>query len=125
MPIYEYRCNACKRTTSVFQRSIGTAVSATCEQCGSADLDRLMSKFAFRRSAGGDLGAAGFDDEALLDGVDENDPRSVARWARQMGDRMGEDMGPEFDQMLERMEAGEAPDDGEGDDGVEDFDGSF
>jgi hypothetical protein len=56
------------------------------------------------------------DDDSLLAGVDENDPRSVAAWARKMGSRFGEDVGPEFDEMVERMEAGEMPD-GEGDGG--------
>jgi putative FmdB family regulatory protein len=111
MPIYEYRCNACRRTTSVFQRSMHTTVAARCSHCGGEDLTRLISRFAFHRSAAEDLDD--FDDDALLEGVDENDPKSVARWARRMGDKLGEDLGPEFDDMLDRMEAGEMPDDGD------------
>jgi len=42
---------------------------------------------------------------------------NVARWARRMRDEMGEDMGPEFDEMVGRMEAGEMPDDLPDDDG--------
>lgn len=123
MPIYEFHCNACGRTVSVFQRRITTAVAARCDRCGGDDLTRLVSKFAFHRSATGSFDGDDFDEDALLDGVDENDPRSVARWARKMGDQMGEDMGPEFDQMLDRMEAGEMPDEGDdlgGDDDLED-----
>jgi hypothetical protein len=41
--------------------------------------------------------------------VDENDPRSVARWARRMSSEMGEDAGPEFNEMVDRLEAGESP----------------
>lgn len=56
--------------------------------------------------------------------VDESDPRSIARWARRMGREAGEDLGSEFDEMVERMEAGETPDtsSGAGDDFDDDFD---
>jgi hypothetical protein len=41
--------------------------------------------------------------------LDEDDPRSLARFMRQMADETGEDMGPEFDEMVGRLEAGEDP----------------
>ena len=46
-----------------------------------------------------------------LPGLDENDPKSMARWARRMGQELGEDMGDDFNEMVEQMEAGEMPDD--------------
>jgi hypothetical protein len=39
-----------------------------------------------------------------------------------MGSRFGEDLGPEFDEMVDRMEAGEMPDEGAVGDG-DDFGG--
>ncbi len=107
MPIYEYRCQACGKRTSVFVRSMSTAVRAKCEHCGSRRLSRLISRVAVARSrAGGD----DFDESMLAD-VDENDPRSMARFARRMRDDMGEDMGPEFDEAIAQMEDGQMPDD--------------
>ena len=38
----------------------------------------------------------------------------MARWARKMGQELGEDMGDEFNEMVDQMEAGEMPDDGDG-----------
>ncbi len=113
MPIYEYRCQACRKRTSVFVRSMSSKVKAKCEHCGSPKLSRLISRVAVGRSRDGD-----FDDfdESMLADVDENDPRSVARFARRMRDEMGEDMGPDFDEAIEQMEAGEMPDDDGGDD---------
>jgi len=108
VPIYEFRCQACRRRVSVFQRSISAPVSAVCTHCGGTDLRRLVSRFAVMR--GEDALLDDIDDESLLSGVDENDPRSVAAWARKMGSRFGEDLGPEFDEMVEQMEAGEMPD---------------
>jgi len=40
---------------------------------------------------------------------DENDPRSMARMMKKMGNEIGEDLGPEFDEVVDRLEAGEAP----------------
>jgi putative FmdB family regulatory protein len=123
MPIYEFRCNACRRTVSVFQRSVNTAVAATCEHCGGDDLTRLVSKFAFHRSASFDgFGDDDLDEAAMMEGPDENDPQSVARWARKMSDKLGEDLPPNFDEMVGRMERGEDLDDdsGFGDDGFDD-----
>lgn len=41
--------------------------------------------------------------------VDENDPRSIGKFMRRMGNEMGEDMGPEFNEMVGRLESGEDP----------------
>ena len=123
MPIYEYRCNRCQRRVSVFQRSIQGATAAACSHCGSTDLTRLISRVAVMRSE-----ESHFEDlasDASLADLDESDPRSVARWARRMGREMGEELGPEFDEMVERMEAGEMPEDlgeGGGEEPLDDFD---
>jgi hypothetical protein len=53
-------------------------------------------------------------DPSNLSGLDESDPRSMARWMRKMSQEMGEDMGPEFDEMVNRLEAGESPEEIEG-----------
>lgn len=120
MPIYEYRCHACRKRTSVFVRSMSAQVKAACEHCGSRKLSRLISRVAVARSSGGGS-AEGFDESMLAD-VDENDPRSVARFARRMRDEMGEDMGPDFDEAVSQMEAGQFPDDDGGGDGWADDD---
>ena len=119
MPIYEFRCQACGRRVSVFQRSMSAPLNAACSHCGGTDLRRLVSRFAVVR--GEDALLDGMDDDSLLAGVDESDPRSVAAWARKMGSRLGEDLGPEFDEMVERMEAGEMPDEEAGGEDGGDF----
>jgi putative FmdB family regulatory protein len=107
MPIYEYRCQDCRKRTSVFVRTISAKVKAKCEHCGSPKLSRLISRVTVGRSSGG---LENFDESMLAD-VDENDPRSMARFARRMRDEMGDDLGPDFDEAIEQMEAGEMPDD--------------
>jgi putative FmdB family regulatory protein len=112
MPIYEHRCRDCGKRSSVFVRSMSSAVRARCPSCGSPKLSRLISRVAVGRPAGGSLES--FDERMLAD-VDESDPRSMARFARRMRDEMGEEMGPEFDEAIEQMEEGIMPDDGAGD----------
>jgi putative FmdB family regulatory protein len=118
VPIYEFRCNQCRSRLSVFQRRTDLPLAAVCSKCGSSDLTRLMSRFAVVR--GEDAMLDSLDDDSLLSGVDENDPRSVAAWARKMSSKLGEEIDPEFDDMIDRMEAGETPEDLDGE-GEEDY----
>ena len=78
---------------------------------GSAELKGLFSRVAVHRA-----GEEGGFDEASLAGVDENDPRSMAKWVRKMSQDMGEPLDAETEGELERMEAGELPGDGDEDD---------
>jgi hypothetical protein len=50
-------------------------------------------------------------DPGMLSGLDEDDPKSMARWMRRMSREVGEDLGPEFDEVVGRLEAGESPED--------------
>lgn len=92
---------------TILQRSMKTSDEVACPMCGNRDLERLISRVAVVRSEESHL--EDLTSGAALADLDENDPRSVARWARRMGGEMGEDLGPEFDEMVERMEAGEMP----------------
>ena len=128
MPIYEYRCNKCKKKVSVLTLRVSEEVNPECDRCGSKELSRLMSRFATVKSEEARLDALA--DPGSLSGLDENDPKSMARWMRKMGKEMGEEFsGDDFDQMVNEMEAGNMPDDdgsmGGGDDmggGSGDFD---
>ncbi|MCC7366883.1 MAG: zinc ribbon domain-containing protein [Chloroflexi bacterium] len=111
MPIYEYRCGACSRRSSLYFQTFSAAERAEprCEHCGSADVSRLVSRVAILKSEESRLEDMSMD--ADLAGVDENDPRSIARWARKMGEQLGEDVGDDFREMVDQLEAGETPDD--------------
>jgi putative FmdB family regulatory protein len=111
MPIYEYRCHGCRRRVSVFFRSFNSTGAPVCPHCGSTDLTKLVSRFAVMKSEESRL--EDLADPSNLGDLDENDPKSIARWARKMGQEMGEDLGPEYEEMIDRMEAGEMPDDEE------------
>jgi len=40
-------------------------------------------------------------DPSKWGGLDENDPKSMAKWMKRMGKEMGEDMGEDVDQMVD------------------------
>ncbi len=109
MPIYEYRCQDCKRRVSIFWRTFSEAESGTpaCPRCGGTDLTRLVSRVRLVRSEESHL-----DDMADLSALpdfDESDPRSLGRWMRKMSAETGEDLGPEFEEVVGRLEAGQSP----------------
>jgi hypothetical protein len=49
------------------------------------------------------------EDDSFLNGLDEEDPRALGRAMRRMNQEMGEDLGPEFDEVVERLESGQSP----------------
>jgi putative FmdB family regulatory protein len=109
MPIYEYRCSDCRKRVTVYWRSFSEVetAQARCPACGSEDLARLISRVAVLRSEESRL--EDLADPSSLAGLDENDPKSMARWMRKMSGEMSEDLGPEFDEVVDRLEAGESP----------------
>lgn len=114
MPIYEYRCNQCRKKVSILTLRVSEKVDERCEHCGSTSLTRLLSRFAMTRSEESRLDSLA--DPSNLSGLDENDPRTMARWMRKMGKQMGDEFGgEEFDEMIDEMEAGKMPDDEGGD----------
>jgi len=106
MPIYEYTCHDCNRRVSLLWRSFAEADTRqpVCPRCGGARLTRLISRVAVMRS-GSDVA----DPAELGAGLDEDDPRSLARFMRKMAAEAGEDLDPELDEMIGRLESGEDP----------------
>ncbi len=109
MPIYEYQCRECGQKARKFWRSF-TAVddaSLQCPRCGAHGFQRLVSRVAFVRSE--DSRLEDLADPSGLEGLDEEDPKALGRWLRKMGRELGEEMPPEFDEVIDRLEAGQSP----------------
>ncbi|RPI58552.1 MAG: zinc ribbon domain-containing protein [Chloroflexi bacterium] len=108
MPIYEYRCHDCRRRVSLFYRSFAASEGQpTCPRCGGTRLARLISRVAVVRSEEGRLDDLA--DPSMLGDLDENDPKSLARWMRKMSDEVGEEMPSEFGEVMDRLESGQSP----------------
>jgi putative FmdB family regulatory protein len=110
MPIYEYRCRNCHRRVSILLRGFEAAnARPKCTYCGHDELDRLVSRVAVLRSEETQLD--NLADSSALGDLDENDPRSIGRWMKKMSGEAGEDLGDEFREVVDRLEAGQSPED--------------
>jgi len=99
MPIYEYRCRQCGTRTTRLVLNAKAVPQHICPQCQSVDLERLLSRFASPKSEEARLEA--LSDPSNLGGLDENDPQSMARFMKKMGQEMGEDLGDDLDAAME------------------------
>lgn len=109
VPIYEYYCHNCERRVTIFWRSFSEAEtsSPSCPICGGKALTRLISPVSTPRSEGSRLEDLASPES--LAGLDENDPQSIARWMRRMSHEVGDELGPEFEEVVDRLESGQSP----------------
>jgi len=108
MPIYEYRCQDCRRRISLFFRSFEEIeTNPICPRCGGTRLTRLISRISVVRSEESRIDDMA--DPSMLSDLDENDPKSIARWMRKMGAEAGEEMPAEFGEVVDRLESGQSP----------------
>lgn len=105
MPIYEYFCRDCNTIFQFLIRGDRSESDLKCPRCSRGGLKRVMSTFSTTSSKN----RSDDDMAADLADIDENDPRSMAKAVRKMADEMGEDLGPELEHALNRLEAGEDP----------------
>jgi len=94
---------------NVFFRTMSAAsnTQAHCPQCASVRLHRLVSRVAVMKSEESRL--ENMADPSMMSGLENEDPRALASFMRQMSNEMGEPIDPEMNEMIGRLEAGESP----------------
>lgn len=109
MPSYDFRCKECRRAFSLFYGSYAEREKATptCPQCQSTNLSHVIRRVSFLTPE--ETRMERLADPSRLAGLDENDPRSMGRLMREMASEAGEDLGSEFGEVVDRLEAGESP----------------
>lgn len=113
MPNYEYRCLDCKRRFEVYLSYEEYGVkSVRCAYCNSEDVQRQIGRIRFARSEESRM--ENLADPSNLAGL-EDDPKGLARMMRQMSSEVDEDLGPEYEEVLDRLESGQSPDEIESD----------
>ncbi|HAY84115.1 MAG TPA: hypothetical protein DCY42_04080 [Chloroflexi bacterium] len=125
MPDYPYTCQDCQKRFIVFltYQEYGQAVIA-CPHCASQNVSRRLGRVRFARSEESRLDSLA--DPSQLAGI-EDDPRAMAKLMKQMSTELGEDPGPEFNEVVGRLEKGHSPEQIErdlpdlGDGGLGDF----
>lgn len=101
MPIYEYTCSNCNGRFQTLVHGFIAPADLHCPRCGNADVRKAVSRVAVLQNDQARMEALA--DPSALSGLDENDPASVARWAKQMGKELGEDVGDDWDEMVDEM----------------------
>ncbi|HSF08832.1 MAG TPA: zinc ribbon domain-containing protein [Nitrospirales bacterium] len=101
MPIYEYRCQDCRKRNSFLILTLNAPVPS-CTHCRSTNLERIMSRFAAPKSEEARMEALA--DPSNFGDLDENDPQSMARFMKKMGKEMGEDLEDDMDEAMEGMD---------------------
>jgi putative FmdB family regulatory protein len=104
MPIYEFECLDCHRKTTALVMSRERIAEVRCRKCGSANLEKPFSRFATPKSEEARLESLA--DPSAIGDIDEDDPKSVARFMKRMGQEMGEDFGEDIDQAIEEEMGG-------------------
>lgn len=107
MPTYLYDCLECKKRFEIFLTydEYGT-VEVLCAHCGSSDIQRRIGRIRVAKSE--DSRLEDLADPTMLAGL-EDDPKALGKMMRKMSSEMGEDMGPEFDEVIDRLESGQSP----------------
>ena len=107
MPTYPYRCLNCNKRFEIFMTyaEYGT-LPVSCPHCGDTHVIRRINRVRISRSTDSILD--NLDDPSNLDGL-EDDPKVMGKMMRQMGAELGEDLGPEFHEVIDRLESGQSP----------------
>jgi len=107
VPTYDFVCENCKQRFDVFMTySEYGKQPVKCAHCGSENVRRRMTKVRIAKSE--DSRMENMMDESALEGL-ENDPKALGQMMKKMGTEMGEDLPPEFDDVVDRLEAGQSP----------------
>jgi len=113
MPIYEYRCEDCGKISEFLLIKTDEIFVPRCKKCKSKKMSRVLSRVRVVRSEESRMESLA--DPSKWAGLDEKDPKNIAKWAKRMGKELGEDMGEDVDQMVdEAMEEERTSKSGEG-----------
>jgi putative FmdB family regulatory protein len=107
MPVYEYRCASCQKKSSFFVKSISDPLLPVCPSCGSRELNRLISSFAYHKSLATIHEESGDPDKPGADYY--NDPRNIGRWTEKKFQDMGMEMPSQVQDMIQAARDGQMP----------------
>ncbi len=107
MPTYDFNCLNCRQRFEVFMTfsEYGTK-PVKCPHCGSSDVRRRMTRVRIAKSEESRMESV--MDESALQGL-EDDPKALGQMMKKMGREMGEELPPELNEVTDRLEAGESP----------------
>ncbi len=121
MPIYEYRCELCGKKSEFLTFKVSEEIEPICRFCGSDQMVRLISRVRVIMSE--ETRLESLADPSKFGDLDENDPRSMAKFLKKMGrefgDELGDELGGDIDDIVEEAMEEEARSKEQGE-GIED-----
>jgi putative FmdB family regulatory protein len=109
MPIYEYRCDRCKRQFSELFLNTQDVARAKCKFCRSKRITRLLSSFSIHQTEADRLGSLDMSKEPS-EGF-YSDSRNIGLRTKKRLKELGVDLGPKLDEIVERGRTGKILDD--------------
>lgn len=108
MPTYDFICNDCNQRFDIFLTFAEYGKKKVkCSLCGSKNVRRRMTKVRIAKSEESRMESMA-DDFSGFEGL-EDDPKAMGRMMRKMGKEMGEELPPEFNEVVDRLEKGQSP----------------
>jgi putative FmdB family regulatory protein len=107
MPVYEFFCPACRKKSSLLVRS-ASSFEPRCSICGSTDVTRVISTFAYHKSLSTIYEESGEPGKSQSQDY-YKDPRNIGRWAENKFKDMGMEMPGEIKQKIQAAREGELP----------------
>lgn len=113
MPKYDYRCDD---TGKYFEVEFKTykeydEASIVSPFTGNENVTRIIRRVGIVSSESTRWDRIEAGDESALEELENADPRTLGRTLRHLGGRVEDDMGSEFQEVVERLESGQGPDD--------------
>lgn len=108
MPAYEYICDKCHQsfTRSISYEDYGRE-PVSCPHCGNSAVTRQIESVQITRSNSTRMQEFHeLADVQKMGGVDEN-PEEIGKMMRKMSGEIGANMGPEFNEVVDRLESGQ------------------
>jgi len=106
MPIYEYLCLRCGKKSEVITFRVSEEVQVRCRHCDGEDLKRIPSRVRVRLSE--ETRLERLADPARFGSLDENDPKSMAKFMKAMTHEMGDEFDEDVDALMEEAMEEEA-----------------
>jgi len=108
MPTYDFICNNCEKRFDVFMTfsEYGKKI-VHCIHCESGNVRRRMTKVRIAKSEESRMESV-TSNFSGFEGL-EDDPKALGQMMRKMGSEMGEELPPEFDDVVDRLESGQSP----------------
>lgn len=109
MPIYEYRCESCQGVISALILKPEEEQNLSCRYCRSRRIVRILSSCSVHKTDARRV--AEFDPKARKENSFYHDDRNVGLWAQKRLNQLGVDLGPQFNETLEKARSGKILDD--------------